>query len=192
MLRRARAGAIRADVRNATWVLGADRDLAALGAAVRPIAALTVALAVHWMDRDALFTEARGLLRAGGGIAVVTNGAPLWSQDTGWSRALRRCLREWTGRESGACQTDDKGRRLTSDALAAAGFVVTESTVEYRAPLSVEAIVGGVFSAVPSDDLPPLAERDRFAATVRQALRPFEPISELVGVTLQFGTPGQG
>jgi SAM-dependent methyltransferase len=188
MLRRARDGAARADVQNATWVLGADRDLAALGAATRPIGALTVAVAIHWMDRDALFADARGLLRAGGGIAVVTNGAPLWAQDTDWSRALRRCLQDWTGKESGTCQTDDKGRQLTSDALAAAGFLVTESTVDYRAPLSVDAVVGGVFSAIPSDDLPPLAEREGFAATVRAALRPFEPLTESVSVKLQFGT----
>jgi SAM-dependent methyltransferase len=187
MVRRARDGAGRAGVRNATWVLGADRDLAALGAAVRPIGAVTVAVAIHWMDRVALFADARGLLRDGGGIAVVTNGAPLWSQDTDWSRALRRCLQEWTGKESGTCQTDAKGRQLTSDALAAAGFLVTESTVDYLAPLSVEAVVGGVFSAIPAGDLPPPAARDRFAARVGEALRPFEPLTESVSVKLQFG-----
>jgi hypothetical protein len=116
-------------------------------------------------------------------------GAPLWAQGTGWSRAPARCLREWTGRESGSCQTDAEGRQLTSDALAAAGFLVTESTVDYVAPLSLEAVVGGVFSAIPSDDLPPPAERDRFAATVRAELRPFEPLTEQVSVRLQFGVP---
>jgi SAM-dependent methyltransferase len=188
MLRRARDGATRAGVRNATWRLGTDRDLTALGAAVRPLGALTVAVAIHWMDRDALFSAARELLRDGGGIVVVTNGAPLWAQDTDWSRALRRCLREWTGRESGSCQTDAEGRKLTSDAQAAAGFVVTESTVDYRVPLSVDEVVGGVFSAIPADELPAPAERDRFAATVREALAPFGQLTEEVGVTLQFGT----
>ena len=187
MLRRARAGAARAGVRNADWVLGTDRDLAALGTALRPVGALTVAVAIHWMDRAALFADARAVLRDGGGIAVVTNGAPLWAQDTGWSGALRECLREWTGKESGSCQTDDEGRRLTADALAAAGFVVSESTVDYRAPLTADEVVGGVFSAVPAGDLPPLVERDRFAATVREALLPFAPLTEAVSVKLQFG-----
>jgi hypothetical protein len=51
----------------------------------------------------------------------------------------------------------------------------------------VDTVVGGVFSAVPADELPAPAERDRFAATVREALAPFGPLTEEVGVTLQFG-----
>ena len=70
------------------WVLGSDRDLPAVGRALRPLGALTVAVAIHWMDRDALFRAARPLLRPGGGVAVVTNGSPLWLQDADWSREL--------------------------------------------------------------------------------------------------------
>ena len=84
-------------------------------------------------------------------------------------------------------RTDAEGRQLTGDALAAAGFAVTGSTVGYRAPLSVDEVVGGVFSAVPADELPAPAERDRFAATAREAPAPFGPLTEEVGVTLQFG-----
>ncbi|MEV0005376.1 hypothetical protein AB0H28_24240 [Micromonospora sp. NPDC050980] len=40
---------------------------------------MTVAVAIHFMDRDTLFETVRPLLHPGGGIAV-TNGTPLWLQ----------------------------------------------------------------------------------------------------------------
>ncbi|HEY2793693.1 MAG TPA: class I SAM-dependent methyltransferase, partial [Micromonosporaceae bacterium] len=96
MLRHARISASERGITNASFLIGADRDVAAL-VGERSIGALTVAVAIHWMDRDQLFRDVRPLLRPGGGIAVVTNGAPLWLQDADWSRALRACLETWTG-----------------------------------------------------------------------------------------------
>jgi SAM-dependent methyltransferase len=176
---------------NATWVLGTDRDLPALGALLgdRALAAVTIAVAIHWMDRDALLRAARPLLRPGGGIAVVTNGTPLWSQDTDWSRTARECLERWLGRPlgGGSCQTDDEGRRLNRDALVSAGYRVVESFVDYDAPLSVEELAGGLFSAMSADQLPPPAGREEFVARMRDALRGQEPLTERVRVSLQFG-----
>jgi SAM-dependent methyltransferase len=81
-------------------VLGADSDLPALSWLLgdQSIGAVTIAVAIHWMECDLLFQAARPLLRRGGGVAVVTNGIPLWLQDIAWSRSLRRCMEEWTGR----------------------------------------------------------------------------------------------
>lgn len=168
------------------WVLGSDRDLPTLGGALRPLGALTVAVAIHWMDRAALFRAARPLLRPGGGIAVVTNGAPLWRQDCDWSHEVAAFLHEWTGRPGATCQTDDAGRRLTHDALVDAGYGVTETTVDYTAPLSIDAVVGGVLSAM---TLPPEPERRRFAAELQRRLRPYGALTEEVHVTLQLGLP---
>ncbi|GEL97099.1 methyltransferase [Cellulomonas terrae] len=168
------------------WVLGSDRDVPTVGRALRPLGALTVAVAIHWMDRAALFRAARPLLRLGGGIAVITNGAPLWLQDADWSREVGDFLRDWTGRPGATCQTDDAGRRLTHDALEDAGYDVTETTVEYTAPLSVDAVVGGVLSAMP---LPPEPERGRFAAELGRRLDPYGALTEHVCVTLQLGIP---
>ena len=81
------------------------RDLPALGLLWpdRTVGAVTIALAIHWMDRDALFRAIRPMLRPGGGTAVVTNGTPLGLPDTEWSRTLRECLERWTGkRQTGA------------------------------------------------------------------------------------------
>ena len=168
------------------WVLGSDRDLPTVGRALRPLGALTVAVAIHWMDRATLFRAARPLLRPGGGVAVVTNGSPLWLQDADWSRELGAFLADWTGRPGATCQTDAAGRRLTRDALEDAGYDVTETTVDYSAPLSIDAVVGGVLSAM---TLPPAPERRRFVAELERRLRPYAPLTEEVRVTLQLGLP---
>ncbi|WP_225753365.1 class I SAM-dependent methyltransferase [Actinotalea sp. Marseille-Q4924] len=168
------------------WVLGSDRDVPVLGRALRPLGALTVAVAIHWMDRDALFRTITPMLRPGGGIAVITNGVPLWLHDTDWSRELRSFLHAWQGRSPSACQTDAAGLRLNRDALTSAGHHVTETTVDYAAPLSVEDVVGGVLSAM---DLPPEEERRRFAAELTQRLRAYAPMIEDVSVTLQLAVP---
>jgi hypothetical protein len=60
------------------------------------------------MRRDVLFREVAGLVRPGGGIAVVTNGTPLWLQETGWSRALREFLEGWLDTAlTATCGTDE-------------------------------------------------------------------------------------
>ncbi|MEU6076933.1 class I SAM-dependent methyltransferase [Micromonospora sp. NPDC047074] len=192
MLALARRAARDAGVTNAAWLLGADSDLPTLDRLLggRSIGALTVAVAIHFMDRETLFRAARPLLRPGGGVAVVTNGAPLWLQDADWSRALRGCLEELLGQPvTGTCQTDDAGRRRNRDALAAAGYRVTESSVAYAAPLTVHDMVGGVFSAMSPDLLPAPERRAAFAAEVRAALGGREPVTERVRVSLQFGLP---
>jgi SAM-dependent methyltransferase len=90
MLSRARRAGHDAGISNVSWKRGADTDLAGLRGLFggQPVGAVTVAQALHWMRRDLLFREVAGLVRPGGGIAVVTNGTPLWLQETGWSRAL--------------------------------------------------------------------------------------------------------
>ena len=64
-------------------------------------------------------------------------------------------LEEWTGRDVGwACGTDAGSRRGYRDAMAAAGYATAEERVDYEAPLDVDEIVGGVFSAMSADQLP--------------------------------------
>ena len=134
------------------------------------------------------FFQFGGVLRSGGGIAVVTNGTPLWLQDSEWSQTLAECLGQWTGkRPTGACQTDEAGRRLNREALMSAGYRVVESAVDYDAELTIDEVVGGVFSAMSGDRMPPPQRREEFAAQVRDALARHEPLTEHVRVSLQFG-----
>jgi len=190
MLALARQAANEHGVANALWILGADSDVPTLRGLVgdRTVGAVTIALAIHWMDRDTLFRAIGPLLRPDGGIAVVTNGTPLWLQDTEWSRTLRECLEQWTGkRQDWACQTDEAGRRLNREALLSAGYRVVESAVDYEAELTTDQLVGGIFSALSADRLPPPQRREEFAAQVRDALARHEPITEHVRVSIQFG-----
>src|SRR5262249_44594902 len=132
MLARARQAATESTVTNVTWVLGADSDLPAIGrvSGPRSIAAVTVGQALHWMAHDAVCESSAGLVRAGGGVAVVTNGTPLWLQDSDWSRALRDCLeRRLDTKLTSSCGTDHASQRRYHDALARTGFDVATTAV---------------------------------------------------------------
>ncbi|MGX1615412.1 class I SAM-dependent methyltransferase [Micromonospora chalcea] len=193
MLAIARRSAVDRGTANATWVLGSDSDVPALSRLLgeRRVGALTVAVAIHFMDRDTLFEAARPLLRPGGGIAVVTNGEPLWTQDTEWSPALRGCLERMLGHPvTGRCQTDEDGRRRNREALVRAGYRYEETSVRYEAPLTVDDMVGGVFSAMSVERLPSSRQRAAFAAEVRDALGGVDVVTECVTVRLQCGILG--
>ncbi|MCZ7437703.1 class I SAM-dependent methyltransferase [Micromonospora sp. WMMC241] len=190
MLALARSAGVEAGTTNATWMLGGDRDLPALSRSLggRTVGALTVAVAIHFMDRDTLFEAVRPLLRPGGGIAVVTNGAPLWLQNTAWSEALRGCLERLFGHPvTASCQTDEAGRRRNREALVRAGYRYAETCVEYDAPLTVDDMVGGVLSAMSADSLPSVQQRAEFASEVREALGGTDEVTERVRVWLQYG-----
>lgn len=190
MLRLAREAAAAQGVRNATWLLGADTDIPALGALVgeRSLAMTVIGQALHWMQHDDLFRELAPLLQPGGGIAVVANGTPLWLQDSDWSRALRRGLEEHFGTElKASCGTGAHDRLRYAQALEAAGFEdVREIVTEYREELSFGQLIGGVFSAIPADSLPGPDERPAFTERIREALPP-SPFVEEVRVSALVG-----
>jgi trans-aconitate methyltransferase len=176
---------------NVTWLLGADSDVGALAAVLGPgrLAAVTVAQALHWMDHERLFAAVRPLLRPGGGVAVVTNGEPLWLQNSAWSAALREVLAAYLGTPvHRTCGTDEASQRRYADALAAAGYAVEAHVVEYFAPLTVEEIAGGVFSAMSPDRLPAPEARPAFTERVREAVVPHGPLRERVRVRILTGT----
>ncbi|MDQ2588523.1 class I SAM-dependent methyltransferase [Saccharothrix yanglingensis] len=189
MLAEARAAA--GDLPNATWVVGSDADVPALRAVLGTgsVGAVTIGQALHWMDRERLFAELKTLVRPGGGVAVVTNGTPLWQQGSGWSRALGAFLRDHLGPGGDrACGTDEESQRQYAAALSAAGYDVTATTVEYTAPLTADAIAGGVLSALPVDRLP--ADRAAFTAALENAVAPHAPFAEDVRVAVLTGRRG--
>jgi SAM-dependent methyltransferase len=190
MLIRARQAADEADISNVSWMLGADTDLPALGRLFgdRSIGAVTIAQSLHWMKHEELFRSSLSLVRAGGGVAVVTNGVPLWLHDTDWSRALRACLEQWLGEPlTSACGTDQQSQRRYDEALSRAGCDVLSTSIEYVLELSLDEIVGGVFSALPVDRLPAADARPAFFDRVRVALGPHERFSEQVRVAILAG-----
>ncbi|MDB1089144.1 class I SAM-dependent methyltransferase [Streptomyces sp. ACA25] len=194
MLRLARESAALGAARNVTCVLGGDTDVPALGALLGPgsLAMTVVGTALHWMRPDDLFPVLLPLFRARGGIAVVANGAPLWHQDTPWSRALRAALERHFGRPLRAsCGTDPDDRRRYERQLEAAGYKdVREIVIEYRDELSFDQLLGGVYSATSVELLPAPEERTVFAARVRQALGPEDRLPETVRVSALVGRAG--
>jgi SAM-dependent methyltransferase len=190
MLQRAREAARDAGVANVTWMLGADIDLPTIRALLGDgsVGVVTVGQALHWMDYRTLFANVAPLLRPGGGIAVVTNGTPLWLHDTDWSRALRQFLEQWLNTEiKSSCGTDDQSQTRYREALAAAGYEVHSAAVDYDVELTLDELVGGLYSALGVDRLPPPSERPAVAEQVRRIIAPRNLVTEHVRVAILAG-----
>jgi trans-aconitate methyltransferase len=190
MLEHAQQAARDADVHNITWMLGGDTDIPALRRLLGDgsVGAVTIAQALHWMNHQELFQRVVPLLRPGGGIAVVTNGTPLWLQDSDWSRALRDFLEHWLGTTlTFSCGTDEQSQRRYRDDLTAAGFEVSTTAVDYVASLDTDQLIGGVYSAMGSQ-MPVASQRPVFAEELRAALAPHDHFSEPVHVAIVVGT----
>ena len=190
MLACARRAAAEQGVTNASWVLGADTDIPALAALLggRRAGAVTIGQALHWMGYRELIPALVPLLRPGGGIAVITNGTPMWLQDSPWSLALRGFLGQWFGaRPAGACGTDDASQQRYRDTMTEAGLGVTETSYVYTGELDLDHLVGGVYSALPAQKLPPPDQRTAFADQIRRAVAPHAPFTEPVPVRMLLG-----
>lgn len=171
------------------WVLGSDADLPAL-AGLRGDGgwgAVTVGQALHFMDRPVLFNRALRALRPGGGLVIISNGIPSWQQDSDWSRALRAAIEDWFGRPSlSTCGTVDADRARYRAELSAAGFTVEEITYNYQADVTVDDVIGGLFSAMSPTDVPD-GQRDPFTQHIARALAEAPTLTEAVPVTALIG-----
>lgn len=167
MLALARRAAEERHARNLLWIVGSDRDMEALGRVLGQgrLAAVVIGQALHWMQPESLFGALGGLLRPGGGVAVITNGTPLWLQESRWSVALREFLQTSFGwRQDATCGTDEASQARYRREMADAGFDVIERHIDYEDVLDLDALVGGLLSAFPVQELPPRQRRHEFAA----------------------------
>lgn len=190
MVARGRRAAAERGLGNVSWVVGADVDVPALGALLGPgsLGAVTIGQALHWMDAPRLFGALRPLFRPGGGVAVISNGRPVWMQDRGWSRALRGVLEEWRGKPlTGTFGADDETRAAYRAQLAAAGLTVHERFVEHTPTMDLDQVVGNVLSALPVGELPTPDRRAELTARIDEALAPHAPFTEDVRVSLLLG-----
>ena len=67
------------------------------------------------------------------------------------------------------------------------GFRGAAAAIDYDDELTIDQIVGGIYSALPADRLPPQHQRPHFAAQVYLALHPHEPFTEHVHVSIVTG-----
>ena len=61
--------------------------------------------------------------------------------------------------------------------MAEAGLDVTETRFDYTDELDLDHLVGGVYSALPAQRLPPPAQRTAFADQIRRAVAPHAPFT---------------
>ncbi len=182
MLRHAETAGREAAVTNVKWVRGTSDDLEGIAEPLGGVGAVTLANAIHLVDRARLFSAAHVALRPGRSLAIVANGTPLWLQDTPWSAALRTFMQRWLGiSPTNHCGTDEETRLTYRRELSAIGYAVDDVRVEYADTLTLDEIVGGVFSAL-SDRIPARNERARFRAELGQALAGTDPFLEHVSV----------
>ncbi|SMC70554.1 class I SAM-dependent methyltransferase [Kibdelosporangium aridum] len=171
-----------------TWLLAGDTHIPHLIPLLghRSVGVITIGQALHWMDHNTLFHNARPLLRDTGGVAVITNGTPLWLQDTTWSRALRTCVEDLLGHPvTATCGTDTESHQRYTHSLTTAGYAVHTATVSYTRHLNIDHILGGIYSALSPEQLP--TDRDAFATKLQHTLEPHQPYTEHVTVTLLLG-----
>ncbi|MFF2043106.1 class I SAM-dependent methyltransferase [Kitasatospora sp. NPDC058170] len=187
MLRQARAAAAHRGVGNAIWLLGSDADVPALAPLLAGRLGLTtVGNAIHWMRPEQLFAALHPLTRPGGGVAVIANGTPIWAQDSDWSRALRGVLERHFGQApDNSCGTAAADRARYARALADAGFGdVRETVIDQDDQLTFPQLLGTLYSAIPTGELPAPSQRPAFAARIRQALPPGPTYPERVRVAV--------
>jgi SAM-dependent methyltransferase len=167
------------------WLLADDRDVARLPL-LTGLDAVTIAQAIHLLDRRPLFESLASRMTARARVAIVANGSPLWLRDLPWSQALNAYLGSWFGAAPrSACGTDAESRGRYRAELAAAGFrTASEVSFDYRETHTFARIVGNVHSALSPGSLP---ADQAFEAGLRDALGP-GPFEEDVRVAILVGS----
>jgi SAM-dependent methyltransferase len=189
MLRHAAIAGREAAVANVQWIRGTSGDLESIAGRFDGVGAITLANAIHLVDRAQLFEAAKTALHPGRGLAIIANGTPLWLQDTPWSDALRMFLESWLGiSPTNRCGTDDDARSAYRHELIALGYAVDDVWVDYADILTIDQIVGGVFSAL-SDNIPEREDRARFTAELDAVLAGSGPFIEHVNVRILVAHP---
>jgi SAM-dependent methyltransferase len=163
------------------WLLADDRDVIRLPL-LGGLDAVTIAQAIHLLDRPSLFEAFAHRMSPRARIAVIANGSPMWLHDLPWSRALNAYLGSWFGTAPrSACGTDTESRAGFRAELAAAGFgTATDVTLDYTETHPIERIVGNVYSALSPGSVP---TDPAFEAGLREALGP-GPFEEDVRVSI--------
>jgi ubiquinone/menaquinone biosynthesis C-methylase UbiE len=167
---RARLAAERAE--NVVPVLATDASLPAIAQLLGAVfGAVTVANALHWMDTDRVFGQARRLLRPGGALVIISQGPPMWLADSSWARDLRGYLAEWAGAPlTGTCDTDREAAQERRERMRAHGFSRVELVEHtYENDIDLTYVAGHLYSAMPRA-MVPVQRRPEFQSGLQRAL----------------------
>lgn len=135
-------------------ILGSDADLPFLaGLLAKPVGAVVIGNALHWMDEAEALERSTGLLRPGGAVAVVTQGPPLWLGAAPWQSRIRTVLERSFGQASATCGSDaaavDRRQRILDDL----GLDVSVSSWDASYAVEIDWVIGHVGSALPAGGL---------------------------------------
>jgi SAM-dependent methyltransferase len=104
----------------------------------------------HWMARDVVLTKVEGMLRPGGGIALVGGGGGWWDGPEDWHKVVTAVVRKYLGavRRAGACGFAQMvSTERFEETLARNGWTVTfERDYSREHTWDVDSLVGFLWS----------------------------------------------
>ena len=135
-------------------VLDDDRGLKRLGASLRrPVGAVTIGNALHWMDEAATLVLPPVCCAPGGAVCIVTQGPPMWLGHAPWQIAIRRVLEHQLGSVSDNCRTDSDALAERVDLARSLGLTVDVGTWAADHPVDTDWVLGHLGSAMDSGQL---------------------------------------
>jgi len=164
-------------------VLGSDSDLPLLNELlVKPVGAVVVGNALHWMDEAVALRRCTGLLRPGGGVAVVNQGPPLWRGSAPWQSRVRTVLEHTLGQTGGTCGSDAAALDRRAQTLSELGLEVSVSTWHASHAVDSDWVIGHLGSALPAGSLQQ-GRPDGLASSLRAVLEEQDPVELVEDVT---------
>ena len=111
---------------------------------------ITFGSALHWMDISKTLELAAGLLRPGGGIALLDMRS-IWGGTTDWEQAVVQVVQKWMGTErkagSSTFQASTNPKVSYEDALESAGLGVFDSgSIETSYMVDIPFIIGHLYT----------------------------------------------
>ncbi|GAB3838134.1 hypothetical protein [Dactylosporangium cerinum] len=128
------------------WVTARSEDLRATD--LPPLRLCTMGASFHWMDRDAVLAFLDTVVEPGGGIALLSGSASIFSRSDGlegaWLEVTREVVTEFLGpRRRAGSGTYSHPKRSHEQVLASSAFGAVEAhRFTTTRPLSVDAVIG--------------------------------------------------
>ncbi|WP_437304755.1 class I SAM-dependent methyltransferase [Sorangium sp. So ce388] len=164
------------------WQRGDDKTVERL--CLPPITLCAMGASFHWMDRDAILVKLDRMLVAGGGVAIISGGASVWSETgASWPRVAKSVVVEFLGEERRAgsgTYSHPSDRHATVLARSVFGKIEAAS-FEVEQVLGVDDIIGLQLSTSYASPAQLGGRLDEFKSTLRQRLLDLEPSGEFRG-----------
>ncbi len=166
-----------ANVNNARWVQGSDRDLTRLAGEIGPVRLATFGRAFHWVAQSATLQALDQFIRPGGGVVVCSDAERIWSFSDGWQRAIQEVIRRWLGdvRRAGS-GTYNVRHAPFSETLEASAFSDVEVySIEVERFPTIDDIIGYLYSTSFCSRHVLGDKQAAFEANLRQTLSAINP-----------------